>query len=421
MPRRAAVLALLCWALIAGGCGGKQAAEPVARANCDPIYYEGKGRPDALIVSDLPRKGDLFRETTTAMVASIKLALRRRGFRAGDLRIGYQSCDDTVGDIFDEAVCAADAKSYVADRDVLGVIGTYNSGCSIPMLPILSRRSAGPLAMISPANTYAGLTREGAGVCCGHPDSLYPDGVRNFVRLAAPDDVQGAAGAVVAHDRGARRAVVVTLRTEDYAVALGASFVRAARALGMKATTFDYASRRSFTALATRAARSRPDVVYIAGLAQANGLGLVRDLRRALGRDALIVTPDAFLGLARDIGAVGEGMLVTATGAPVERLPLAGSRFVRALGVPLARLHGTWTPEAGQSADTLLEAIARSDGTRESVTKELRAIRVENGIVGSFGFDADGDVDPAVFTLYRFAGGREVLVGRIPVPVDLSR
>jgi len=108
------------------------------------------------------------------MVDSIKLALRTHSFRAGDLRIGYQSCDDTVGDIFDEAVCAADAKRYVADSDVLGVIGTYNSGCAVPMLPILSRRAAGPLAMISPANTYVGLTRAGAGVCCVIPACSTP-------------------------------------------------------------------------------------------------------------------------------------------------------------------------------------------------------------------------------------------------------
>ena len=222
------------------------------------------------------------------------------------------------------------------------------------------------------------------------------------MRLAAPDDVQGAAGAVVAHDRGARRAVIVVLRTEDYAVALGASFVRAARALGMTSTTLDYASSRRFKALAIRIARRRPDVVYIAGLAQANGLGLVRDLRRALGRGPLIVTSDAFLGLAKDMGAVGEGMLVTDTGAPVERLPPAGASFVRALRAPLASLRGWWVPEAGQSAETLLEAISRSDGTRESVTKELRSVRVKNGILGSFRFDANGDVDPAVFTLYRF-------------------
>ena len=414
-------MALLAFVLIASACGSADSVRPVDGANCEPIYYEGEGTPDGLIVSDLPRKGDLFRDTTSAMVDSIKLALRRRAFRAADLRIGYQSCDDTVGDIFDEAVCAADAKSYVADRDVLGVIGTYNSGCTIPMLPIMSRRSAGPLAMISPANTYAGLTRPGAGVCCGHPGVLYPDGVRNFVRLAAPDDVQGAAGAVAAHDAGARKVVVLRLRTEDYAVALAASFARAARALGMEVSMVDYAARPSFEALARRVALRSPDTVYIAGLSQANGLGLVRDVRKTVGRDLLVVTSDAFLGLAHDMGAVGEGMLVTHPGAPVERLPPAGARFVRALGAPLEALHDRWVPEAAQSADVLLDAIARSDGSRESITNELRSAVVEEGILGSFRFDTNGDVDPVIFSLYRFADGRQHLVGRIPVPGNLSR
>jgi branched-chain amino acid transport system substrate-binding protein len=54
--------------------------------------------------------------------------------------------------------------------------------------------------MISPANTYTGLTRDGPGTEGYGPARFYPDGVCNYVRLAPPDDAQGSAGALVARD-----------------------------------------------------------------------------------------------------------------------------------------------------------------------------------------------------------------------------
>lgn len=69
-----------------------------------------------------------------------------------------------------------------------------------------------------------------------------------------------------------------------------------------------------------------------------------------------------------------------------------------------ARSAALYIPEAAQAAEALLAAIARSDGTRASVNLELRQLRVENGILGSFRFDRNGDIDPAKFTIFRITG-----------------
>ena len=52
----------------------------------------------------------------------------------------------------------------------------------------------------------------------------------------------------------------------------------------------------------------------------------------------------------------------------------------------------------------LLDAIARSDGTRASVVDELFATKVENGILGSYSVDRLGDIDPAPVGVYRYEG-----------------
>ena len=49
----------------------------------------------------------------------------------------------------------------------------------------------------------------------------------------------------------------------------------------------------------------------------------------------------------------------------------------------------------------MLAAIARSDGTRASVLRELRATDVRDGLIGDFRFDRYGDITPARFTILR--------------------
>ena len=51
-----------------------------------------------------------------------------------------------------------------------------------------------------------------------------------------------------------------------------------------------------------------------------------------------------------------------------------------------------------------MAAIGRSDGTRASVLRELRATRVDDGPLGSFRFDRYGDMTPAPVTILRVTG-----------------
>ncbi len=59
---------------------------------------------------------------------------------------------------------------------------------------------------------------------------------------------------------------------------------------------------------------------------------------------------------------------------------------------------------AAQAAEVVLAAIARSDGTRASVLRELQATRVRGGILGTFRFDRNGDITPAKLAVLRVTG-----------------
>jgi len=60
---------------------------------------------------------------------------------------------------------------------------------------------------------------------------------------------------------------------------------------------------------------------------------------------------------------------------------------------------------AAQAAELLVAAIARSDGTRASVSSELLKARVDDGLLGRFVIDPDGDPVPAPVTIVRLEHG----------------
>ena len=100
----------------------------------------------------------------------------------------------------------SNARAYGAAEQVVAVIGPYNSGCAQWELPITNRAPIGPVPVISPPNTYPGLTREArSNVRPEEPGSLYPTGVRHFFRVVADDGVQGVAAALQAKKLGLKR------------------------------------------------------------------------------------------------------------------------------------------------------------------------------------------------------------------------
>lgn len=243
--RKALLSLLLLAALVAAaGCGDDDAETGALGAlpssSCEPIEYDGEGEPDVLIASDLPMQGD-SKERSDQQVEAIKLALERRDWRAGDKRVAFQACDDSTAKAgeWTEAKCKANAKAYSENGDVVGVLGTYNSGCAALIIPVLNRAPGDGLAMVSPGNTLICLT-ESSNTCeGGQPDSLYPEKKRNYARVVPNDAFQGAGLATFAKDRKLKK--VFVLYAADDATSLGQAetFRNSAKPLGLDVAGFE--------------------------------------------------------------------------------------------------------------------------------------------------------------------------------------
>jgi DNA-binding SARP family transcriptional activator/ABC-type branched-subunit amino acid transport system substrate-binding protein len=386
---------------------------PLPASICEPVVAGPDGKADALVVSDLPLQGDA-RLDALEMSQAIMFRLRERGFRAGRLRLAYQSCDDALAGtgLFDEAKCAANGRAYAANRDVIGVIGTFNSACAVRLLPELNRAEGGPVGMSSPVNSFVGLTRPRK-----LPDELtlgdlYPTGRRNFVRIYPADDLQSGALAQLARDRGRQRVFILDDGEIGYSDLLADAFATAARRLGLDVVghvTWDPAAR-DYSGLAERVARSGAEAVYVAGIVT-NDAGLViRALRARLGDGVDLMAPDGVAPPSLLRGAAGpaaRGVFVTISGVPTEKLPPAGAAFARRF----ARTRPGETIEANavyaaHATDVMLDAIARSDGTRGSVVDELFRTRRPDGLTGPVDFDARGDTVQGAVTILRVTDGK---------------
>jgi DNA-binding SARP family transcriptional activator/ABC-type branched-subunit amino acid transport system substrate-binding protein len=395
------------WVSVAGGT--RSGGRPVPA--CGPVVTGGAGKPDVVVVSDLPLQGPKG-AVTQPMADAIAYVLREHRFRAGRFTVGYQSCDDSTARSgeSDFLKCAANAKAYAENPSVVAVIGPYDSTCADAEIGI-TNRLAGPLALISPANTRPGLTRPGPSNARGEPGSHYPTGVRSYFRLAAPDDALGAGLALLARDLDAQRVYLLTTGRTGYGADVASGFRHAAARLGLQRVGVGRwdPEASDYDTLARRVADARPDAVVLADFA-INAGPLLHALRTRLPQSTRLLASDGFLSVADTLKAAGPaalGLYIAFPGVALEKLGGAGQRFARGFAATRAGglvASGTYLPEAAAAAEAVLEGITRSDGTRESVLAELRRVRIRAGILGSFHFDRNGDMSPELVTAVRITG-----------------
>jgi branched-chain amino acid transport system substrate-binding protein len=404
--RRAGALAALgvAAALVAAGCGGGGDSGGSGGGG-------GDSGPTAKIVSDLPLQG-ANRAQTTTMVNAIELAIEERNGKAGDVTIEYESLDDATAQSgqWDEAKCAENAQSAAQDDEIVGWIGPFNSGCAAVEIPILNEAGLG---MISPANTYIGLTKPGGEP--DEPDRYYPTGQRNYTRVIVADDKQGAAGAQLMEEEGFESVYILDDR-ETYGQGLADQFQGAAEELGIEIVGRDGidGSASNYRALMNRIADEDPDAIYFGGIIENNAAQLLRDKVGAgmSNDDVAFIGPDGIFvdELISQAGDASEGIYVTFGGLPESELTAEGTEFVENYESTYDDEIQPYTAYAYEAANVMLDAIERAyeaDGevTRENVLREIFATEDYEGVLGTWSFDEDGDTTLTELSIQRVEDG----------------
>ena len=221
-------------------------------------------------------------------MASIRQELENREWKAGDYNIAYQSCDDATAQAakWDSAKCSANGNAYAANDAVIGVIGTFNSGCAQIIIPLLNAAPDGGISMISPANTFVCLTAAAPEPACtaSEPDKYYPSGTRNYVRVVANDAYQGAAVAEFMQSQGVKNVYVLNDK-EAYGLGVATNLREAAASLGIGIAGFEAWDPKasSYEALMNKIKGTNADAVFLGGLIDENGAQVIKDKVAVLG------------------------------------------------------------------------------------------------------------------------------------------
>jgi branched-chain amino acid transport system substrate-binding protein len=415
-----AAVALLAAAAVAVAGSSTSGSASALPKTCGPLFYKGSGSPRFTIVSDLPLQG-AGRAQNLLMGQAIRYTLEKQyNFKAGKYTVGYQECDDSTAQAgrYDPATCSSNARAYASTSNVIGVLGTFNSGCSKLVLPILNRAPGGPVPMVSSANTAVGLTHFAPWNDPGEPNIYYPTKKRNYVRVAATDDFQGPAMADFFRKTLKKKTVYILQDNTTFGKGVAQGFQARANKIGLKTLAFDAWSEKAtdYTAIAQKIKDSGAQSVYLGGLVCDNGVKLLKDLRSVLGPKIAMGGPDGWTPESATLaaGSAAQGFYITYAGQPLATLGPTGKKYIAGLR-KYAKVKGQMPPYPiyqGQSTQVLMDAIARSNGTRTSVSQQLFKTNVKNGIMGTFHFDKYGAITPTKYiTIEKLKGNAAVYAG----------
>jgi branched-chain amino acid transport system substrate-binding protein len=395
---------IVALALVAAGCGGGDgggAPEALPSSSCTAIEYEGDGNADYLIVTDLPLQGS-SRTQTLQINDAVRYQLEQRNWKAGDHAIGFQACDDATAQAgkWDSGKCSQNANNYAANDKLLGVIGTFNSGCAAIIIPVLNQAPEGGIAMMSPANTFVCLTQGGPGCEKTEPDKYYPSGTRNYARVAAPDSYQGAAVAEFAQSQGIKSVYILNDK-EAYGLGVATNFRLAAESVGIKIAGFEAWDPKasSYEALFRKVSQTDADAVFLGGLIDENGAQVIKDKVAVLGPNdgkVKLFGPDGFATQQTidEAGPAAAGMFLSVVGVPIDAFKGTALEFVNAFKE--AKLPNKpidpYAIYGAQAADVLLTAIENSDGTRADVIAKMFEYKNDDSLLGPIGFNEQGDI-----------------------------
>ncbi|HYO18118.1 MAG TPA: branched-chain amino acid ABC transporter substrate-binding protein [Dermatophilaceae bacterium] len=382
------------------------------------------GGKTLVVSSDLPLQGAAA-DANNSTNDMIKLYLEQVGNKAGDYSIEFKTYDNATAakGSWDDATCAKNAQDHVANTGEVAVMGTYNSGCAKIIVPVLNQDPDGPMLMVSHANTNPGLTKTWDP---GEPDIFYPKGTRNYARVVTTDDYQGQAAAqFIAKELGLKKCFVIN-DNQTYGQGVAKAFVDEATKQGIEILGNEPwdAKQPNYSAFFEQIKATNPDCLYVGGIYDNNGGQLVKDKIKVLGDNKAVpmMGPDGFTGYT-DLQAQpeAEGMYLSFAGLDQSSLLAAGGA-----GADLVKAYqekygkdpvGSYPLYGVAAMQVILDAIAKSDGTRKGVTDAVFSgegitIPADKAVIGKeIKIDtASGDSNNKDISILQMTGGKELLV-----------
>ena len=309
-----------------------------------------------------------------------------------------------LDDAMDPDRAAENVAALAADPGVIAMIGPWGSAPTFATIPITNEAG---LLECSPAATHPGLTkpRDGAlDLRSAHPDAI------NFIRLPPADDIQALAMAAFAyHSLLSRTALVIDDSANGRALAdaFETAFQQLGGATERRALNPGADPRSILAPLADEL--NPPELVFVGA-----ELPTVASVRQAMADAGRLSTPllswDALVFPAPGEPSYFERLGASAAGSFAAHASLPDHKF--SFADAYRQRFGSEPDEYAAAGYACVEVIAAALRGVPSTTRpdelrdQLRAFAVDPGhryetVLGTIGFDANGDALQQFVTFYR--------------------
>jgi branched-chain amino acid transport system substrate-binding protein len=363
------------------------------------------------VYSSLPMQGSSSAQTIP-MVNGIKLALSEAHNKAGNFNVKYTELDDSTAAAgkWDPTQTAANAREAATDPKAVYYIGEFNSGASEVSIPILNQAG---LAQVSPANTYVGLTTNLPGSAPGEPQKYYPSGSRNYLRIVPIDSIQAASDLMVMKQAGCTK-VAVANDKEAYGSGLATllGLEKGMYGVNIVSNTGIDPTAANFRSYASTIASQGANCFFFAGIVSNGAVQIAKDVNAALP-DAKIFGGDgictsSFTEASQGGVPASTAKLIECTVATQNLTAYPGGKqfladYKAAYGVASPDPYAIYGFEAMQLGLQTIKSLGANGADKADVLKALFSIKSTSSVLGTFGFNKDGDTTLKSYGVYKVA------------------
>jgi branched-chain amino acid transport system substrate-binding protein len=294
-----------------------------------------------------------------------------------------------IGDDQHDPKQAVSVANKLVNEGAVGIIGHFNSSCSIPASDVYDRAR---IPMISPGSTNPQLTEKG---------------YKGVFRVCGRDDQQGKVGADFVNSQLKVRNIAIIHDKTTYGQGLADEF---RKALGDEVTIVFSGGiiqgDKDFKGVLTTIREKKPELIFFGGIYTEMGL-LVRQARE-LGIKAPFMSGDGSIDpkFVEIAGAqAAEGTFLTFSPDPKN---IASARdFISRYNTKFGEI-GPYSIYAYDAANIMLAAIREAKGAEGLKIIEMLHSMEFNGAMGKIRFNEQGDVTVAPYVVWVTRDGKFV-------------
>ena len=347
---------------------------------------------------------------TIPMVNGMKLALAEAHNKAGNFTVKYTELDDSTAAAgkWDPGQTQANARQAATDPKAVYYIGEFNSGASEVSIPILN--DAG-LAQVSPANTYVGLTTSLPGSAAGEPTKYYPSGTRTYLRIVPIDSIQAASDLMAMKQAGCTK-VAVANDKEAYGSGLATllGLEKGFYGVNIVSNTGIDPTAANFRTYASTIASQGANCFFFAGIVSNGAVQITKDVNAVIpaakifGGDGVCTSSYTEASQGGVPASIDPKIYCTVATQNLDAYP-GGKTFLTAYKA----MYGTANPDPyaiyGYEVMKLgldtIASLGANGSNKADVLKALFAIKDRSSVLGTYGFNKDGDTTLKSYGVYK--------------------